>query len=177
MSTKLKAGTATSGAVIDADTSGVLELQSGSTPTTAVTINTGGQVNFPLQPKFFATLTSGNTGTTGTIVFNNVVLNVGNGYSGSTGVFTAPVAGYYQFSVTGISANGTYTETEVRYNSSTMVFNIRGQGASGTTTNAGSGGTFIYYMNANDTMRCTIAGGASQFGGGPYTTFSGTLIG
>lgn len=39
MSTKLKAGTATSGAVLDADTTGILELQSGSTPTTAVTID------------------------------------------------------------------------------------------------------------------------------------------
>ncbi|CAB5079617.1 Intramolecular chaperone auto-processing domain containing protein [uncultured Caudovirales phage] len=39
MSTKLKAGTATSGAVIDADTTGILEIQTGSTPTTAVTID------------------------------------------------------------------------------------------------------------------------------------------
>jgi hypothetical protein len=39
MSTKLKAGTATSGAVIDADTTGILELQSGSTPTTAITVD------------------------------------------------------------------------------------------------------------------------------------------
>jgi len=39
MSTKLKAGTSTSGAVIDADTTGILELQSGSTPTTAITID------------------------------------------------------------------------------------------------------------------------------------------
>jgi hypothetical protein len=39
MSTKLKAGTSTSGAVLDADTTGILELQTGSTPTTAVTID------------------------------------------------------------------------------------------------------------------------------------------
>ena len=44
MSSKLKAGTATSGAVIDADTTGILELQTGSTPTTAVTITTGQNV-------------------------------------------------------------------------------------------------------------------------------------
>ena len=44
MSTKLKAGTATSGAVIDADTTGILELQSGSTPTTAITIDTAQNV-------------------------------------------------------------------------------------------------------------------------------------
>jgi hypothetical protein len=39
MSTKLKAGTATSGAVIDADTAGTLEIQTGSTPTTAISID------------------------------------------------------------------------------------------------------------------------------------------
>lgn len=44
MSTKLKAGTATSGAVLDADTTGILELQSGSTPTTAITLNTAQDV-------------------------------------------------------------------------------------------------------------------------------------
>jgi hypothetical protein len=44
MSTKLKAGTSTSGAVLDADTTGILELQSGSTPTTAVTIDTSQNV-------------------------------------------------------------------------------------------------------------------------------------
>ena len=44
MSTKLKAGTSTSGAVLDADTTGILELQTGSTPTTAVTIDTSQNV-------------------------------------------------------------------------------------------------------------------------------------
>lgn len=39
MSTKLKAGTSTSGAVLDADTTGILELQTGSTPTTAINID------------------------------------------------------------------------------------------------------------------------------------------
>jgi hypothetical protein len=39
MSTKLKAGTSTIGAVLDADTTGILELQSGSTPTTALTVD------------------------------------------------------------------------------------------------------------------------------------------
>ena len=40
MSTTLSAGTATSGSALSSDTSGILQLQSGSTPTTAVTIDT-----------------------------------------------------------------------------------------------------------------------------------------
>ena len=39
MATTLNAGTSTSGAAISADTTGILQLQSGSTPTTAVTID------------------------------------------------------------------------------------------------------------------------------------------
>jgi len=46
MSTKLKAGTSTSGAVIDADTTGILELQSGSTPTTAITVDASQNVTY-----------------------------------------------------------------------------------------------------------------------------------
>jgi hypothetical protein len=44
MSSKIKAGTSSSGVVLDADNTGILELQSGSTPTTAVTVNTAQDV-------------------------------------------------------------------------------------------------------------------------------------
>jgi hypothetical protein len=44
MATTLNAGNATSGAAISADTTGILQLQSGSTPTTAVTIDTSQRV-------------------------------------------------------------------------------------------------------------------------------------
>ena len=39
MSTTINAGNATSGAAISADTTGILQLQSGSTPTTAITVD------------------------------------------------------------------------------------------------------------------------------------------
>jgi len=40
MSTTISAGTATSGAALSSDTSGILQLQSGSTPTTGITLST-----------------------------------------------------------------------------------------------------------------------------------------
>ena len=46
MATTLNAGTSTSGAAISADTSGILQLQSGSTPTTAMTIDASQVVTF-----------------------------------------------------------------------------------------------------------------------------------
>lgn len=50
MSTKLKAGTASSGAVLDADTAGILELQTGSTPTTAVYVDASQNVGIGVTP-------------------------------------------------------------------------------------------------------------------------------
>jgi Chaperone of endosialidase len=50
MSTTLSAGTATTGAALASDTSGVLQLQSGSTPTTAVTIDTAQNVGVGVTP-------------------------------------------------------------------------------------------------------------------------------
>ena len=44
MATTINAGTASGGAAISADTTGILQLQSGSTPTTAVTIDASGNV-------------------------------------------------------------------------------------------------------------------------------------
>jgi hypothetical protein len=44
MATTINAGNATTGAAISADTTGILQLQSGSTPTTAVTIDTSQNV-------------------------------------------------------------------------------------------------------------------------------------
>ncbi len=57
MSTKIKAGTSTTGAVVDADTTGILELQSGSTPTTAVTIDANQNVGIGTTPSTWNTFT------------------------------------------------------------------------------------------------------------------------
>lgn len=63
MSTKLKAGTATSGAVIDADTTGILELQSGSTPTTAITIDASQNVGIGTSsPSYKTSILNSGTG-------------------------------------------------------------------------------------------------------------------
>ena len=40
-----------------------------------------------------------------TIVFGNIITNIGNGYNPSDGVFTAPYEGIYQFSATILADN------------------------------------------------------------------------
>jgi len=56
----------------------------------------------PEKIAFHASLSSDIRGTTNrqTIVFDQVDTNLGGGYNGTTGVFTAPVAGTYVFTIT-----------------------------------------------------------------------------
>ncbi|XP_060564391.1 cerebellin-3-like [Ruditapes philippinarum] len=51
---------------------------------------------------------SGNYGVNQSIVFPLVLLNEGGGYNESTGIFTAPVSGMYQFSINICNADGKY---------------------------------------------------------------------
>lgn len=94
MSTKLKAGTATSGAVIDADTAGILELQSGSTPTTAITIDANQNIGIGVTPSAWS-LSGGKaiqlSSTTAIWNFSNVNSYFTNNlyYNGSARIFLA----------------------------------------------------------------------------------------
>tara|TARA_R110000787_G_C13344578_1_gene438516 strand:+ start:48 stop:764 length:717 start_codon:yes stop_codon:yes gene_type:complete len=65
--------------------------------TERVRIDSAGRVTMPYQPAFNAI--EGNT--TGSLIFTQVISNVGNHYSTSTGRFTAPVSGHYLIAFTG----------------------------------------------------------------------------
>lgn len=172
MSTKLKAGTASSGAVLDADTTGILELQSGSTPTTAITVdasqNVGIGTSSPAHRLNVAT-TSGNayirverasqtTGQTG--------LQIGGGTSSTDWLFYMP-ASSNDLAFFGNSAERMRIDTS----GSLLV---------GTSTNTTNGG-FIFSPNFYGTGRSTqVIGhinGASS--GDAYIVFNynGTGIG
>ena len=72
----------------------------------ALKIDPSGRVTKPLNPVFSAYRDSSATESlTGTIVFNNTRSNVGSHYNTSTGKFTAPVTGNYQFNLVALGAD------------------------------------------------------------------------
>ena len=154
-------------------------------------ISGDGHVTTPKQPGFEVTLSSPTAAATGTytIPFNTSRLNRGSHFDTATGVFTAPVAGFYHFDCQ-ILLNGVSNTDDglhvAFYQNSThkSYFNLRAPGESANGS-VGYGeylpviGTVSSYMNANDTMRVVVQAGAGSVGvhSLDWCSFSGFLIG
>ena len=109
----------------------------------------------------------------GTLIFTSVILNVGNGYNPSTGVFTSPVAGTYVFYVTAVEYSKGDLYVDIVLNSVSKVRTI-GDGNSAYQT-----GTNMVVLNLQKgdsvwVRRYTGKGYASA--SVPLTTFTGFLI-
>lgn len=69
---------------------------------------TGGIINIPTTIAFDVSKTHSSAGGSNQLaVFNHVTTNIGNAYDTSTGRFTAPIAGTYEFTHNGIGAGNT----------------------------------------------------------------------
>ena len=150
--------------------------------TDQLAVDSAGGVIMPYQPSFFAKPSSGSStltsGTYYTVIFDEIAHNIGGHYNGSTGVFTAPVSGSYQFN-TNIrfnSISGTYHLIRIALNgaSVTGLYNINQEGGSYDTASM----SWVYYLNANDTMEVLVL----EYSDNSWTysnqcSFSGYLIG
>ncbi|XP_063447236.1 uncharacterized protein LOC134726749 [Mytilus trossulus] len=74
------------------------------------------------RPAFYAYMSSNeyNPGPHHTLIFNQVISNIGNGYSQYTGIFTAPSTGVYVFSYTIMPDSGAYIPVEIIKNAGVM---------------------------------------------------------
>nr|XP_022293094.1 uncharacterized protein LOC111103841 [Crassostrea virginica] len=124
---------------------------------------------------FTAGVTSDSTTwNSGTLIFNSVILNVGNGYNPSTGVFTSPVAGTYVFYVTAVESIKQDLRVDIVLNSVSKVRTIGFHDAAFQT------GTNMVVLNLKKGDSVWVR---HYFGKGfytdsvPITTFTGFLVG
>jgi len=156
--------------------------------TTAMTIDSGGRVLTPVIPVFWAYSSSIDSISTAdtAIVFGDTDLNNGNHYSTSTGRFTAPVAGIYEFNVQALfrktNVSGGKGELTLYKNGSNV--NTRGLAFSGegTADNAHHNTSFVYRMSlaVNDYVQPytdDITSGCNFYLRYRLAYFSGRLIG
>jgi len=156
------------------------------------TMTNAGVRTMPLQPAFFAYLTSNTGNTTGDTTV--VSLNTGTPYTevidqgsnlATTGIFTAPVTGFYKFSAN-LQFTGTFTlitQFTVRITTTARTIehdNTFSAGTWGNLTNMEVTG--MVPMTAGDTafVKYSALGAASKvaglLGGDPNSYFCGTLI-
>jgi hypothetical protein len=152
-------------------------------------INAAGQVTTPNQPMFSAFRDAGSvTGNTTpvAVVFNKATLaNVGSHYSTGTGRFTAPIAGTYYFSVSGMmdsSPNSTGDQQLIiRRNGTSNISTSNPPSSTSGIQGMGFAATGAVSLAANDYVEVVFyaSNNASRFyaGGGEFNNFSGFLIG
>lgn len=114
-------------------------------------VDSSGYMTVPFQPVFSAYRTGNQTGlncTAGSasvVVYNTTNVNIGNCYSTTTGLFTAPVAGRYIFS---LSANTSITIEELWW----IVNGGRNVTPQNSPASVTPKGQDVFYLNAGDTI-------------------------
>jgi hypothetical protein len=111
------------------------------------------------------------------IIWNLIYHNVGGGYDSSDGLFTAPVSGYYSFTVWGMTSGNTSGVIELRFqkNRSTVQQRPYSQGVN----NYGHvSGTIIEYLSVGDTMNVKLTSGTTMYASSSqsYNGFSGFYL-
>ena len=125
---------------------------------------------------FQATLTTGQLGPNyagGAIKFNDVSLNVGNGYNPSTGMFTAPIGGLYQFSATYLQQTG-YSSHVRMMKGSSVVSDIHSNHKNYDQLSK----TILVVLAKGDTfwVKLEKSSNYAVHGGSRYTEFGGFLL-
>lgn len=148
-------------------------------------IDPSGYVTMPYQPAFWA-WNSSISSSEGPVVFVSTDLNNGGHYNTSTGRFTAPVSGIYEFqAMTLFRKAGTGGSAEITLYINGSNVNGRGLvfGGAGTADDSHYPLSFTYrrYLNANDYVQLYIydlsAAGSDMYLSSRLSWFSGRLIG
>ena len=162
--------------IVQATGSGVTKLyQSG---VNSLNIDSSGIVTKPLQPAFRVCKDTGDTSSTGYMVWNVSKINVGGHYSTSTGKFTAPVAGNYYFAVRALTLSATQNNIwiGINHNGNAVLQTYHSH-----INHSNISGEAVITMAANDYVQTYWGGTGGIHTGGTnhhvYSFFQGHLIG
>jgi len=141
-------------------------------------IDSAGIVTKPYQPAFRVCKDTGDTSSTGYMVWNASKINVGGHYSTSTGKFTAPVAGNYYFAFRALTLSAAQTNIwmGINHNGNAVLQTYHTH-----TNHSNISGEAVITMAANDYVQ-TYWGGTGGIHTGStshhvYSFFQGHLIG
>jgi hypothetical protein len=174
-----------------ADTLAVMAKYSG-TERDGLLVDYLGRVTTPYQPAFYAylisnptsngytnyqnvTVSSSGLGANGLsdLILRHTWVNRGSHYNTTTGVFTAPIAGVYEFLASGLGDTSTGSGS-ARF----MEILVNGQKYNGTEsylepTNTMHNSRLVVSLSANDSVKVRFDGGLHH----RYTSFQGNLVG
>jgi C1q domain len=139
-------------------------------------LSTQGYLTTPSQPAFYAYYSNNAlTINAGTMVMDATIFNTGSAYNTSTGIFTAPVAGTYFFSVTWQHYGGTINSSYVDiYKNGAKYGRSRAEGG-GIANYTTFGCSVVMQLNANETANLYCAGSGVIWS--DNTIFVGYLLG
>ncbi|XP_034053534.1 complement C1q-like protein 3 [Gymnodraco acuticeps] len=139
----------------------ILELKSKEKKTVIFSAATGGGKCGPF-----------NTNTT--FIYRTAITNIGDAYSPSTGVFVAPVAGVYYFTIF-FHAGGKYATLLWLYKNNELVVMTQEHPSTFDTADNGGNAVFLQLVQG-DQVYVQLGANTHVWGGDYHTTFSGFLV-
>ena len=142
-----------------------------------ILVDAAGRVTMPSQPMFSAYRDAGNITTSGDIIYNGEKFDVGSNFNTTTGFFTAPVTGTYEFDVYHQTNGTTSSNAYIRMNKNGAVYRLFECNAN---TLGSVFGTVKMQLTAGDTVNCVLIIVFSTMllytGSEAYNGFEGKLI-
>lgn len=109
-----------------------------------------------------------------TLVYKTVITNIGNSYNSATGVFAAPVAGFYFFAIFFHAGGELEARLQLYKNSQLMVHTHDHKSTSDTADNGGN--AVFLQLQQGDHIYVVLPAGRHVWGSDYSTTFSGFLV-